>query len=125
MDQNSDEFKKLQAKWYEKLKKKGFQDIEQQDGNLKVWSSHLFKSSYNEITTPAKEDYYRIAGQFLHEYKFENAAEKLIWRLHSDGHSIRHIVQTLKKKGLKAHKNGVHAKIQRLARKMKCLIRET
>lgn len=112
------EFLALKKKWDKKLKSDGFEDIEQDDGNLKLWSSHFFKARFNETLFGAKEEYYRLAGQFLHEHIFKEQKTKLIWQLHSEGISIRDIVKALKKRGFKAYKNAVHRVVQDLTEQM-------
>lgn len=81
----TEKFKKLNKKWQEKLNKTDFKDIEQEDGNLKLWTTHFFKIHYNEILFNAKETYYRMATQFLHEHRFDNQLEQQIWELHCKG----------------------------------------
>ncbi len=118
MDPNSKEFKALQKKWYGKLKAEEFNDIEQADGNLKTWASSAFSHNFNETLFEAKETYYRLARQFLHSHPFQDKKEHLIWSLHSEGVSVRNIVKALKTKRFKAHKDGVHSVVQRLANLM-------
>lgn len=106
------EFKKLSKAWEKKLKRSGFEDIEQPadfksgapDGNLKQWSASFFSapSRFNPQTYQAKEEYYRMAGQFLHQYEFTNKIERLIWQEHSEGHSPDTITKTLEARGIKA-----------------------
>ncbi len=114
---NSDQLKKLQAKWYAKLEKAGFKDIEQDDDNLKQWHSHRFlvSNNYSKDKFDDKENYFRLAGQFLHEHKFQSVLDKKIWEAHSEGLSVREIVKTLKQKNIKVYKNLVHVTITRLA----------
>lgn len=114
-------FKSLQTEWYKKLKDSGFNDIEQDEDNLTQWSSSkIYRGQNNgasfedamlkrEMTT----EYYRLAGQFLHEHVFKNDKEKLIWRLHSEGLSLRDISATLK-----SNKDAVHAIVKPLAKIM-------
>lgn len=90
------EFKDLQDKWYDKLKKKGFEDIEQADGNLKRWDSHLFSSKYDQRFFNSKEKYFQIAGQFLHEYEFETKLDAFIWGHHAAGETLWSIVAKIK-----------------------------
>ena len=120
MDLKSKEFKDLQSKWYGRLETAGFKDAEQPDGNLKVWHSRLFtgRPSTSAVQQDAKEEYYRLAGQFLHSFAFISAREKFFWEQHSLGVSIRNIVIKARVKGHKAHRNGVNAVLQRLAKEM-------
>lgn len=112
------EFKDLQTKWYKKLEQSGFKDAEQDDGHLKVWHSHFFKVRWNSDKFHAKEDYYRLTAQFLHDYTFANDRERTIWQLHSEGKSIRSIVKTLKDQGYKASKDSVHLVIKQISQEM-------
>lgn len=122
---NSREFKALQAKWYKKAAQGGkYVDIEQPDGNLKAWSTSLIR--HDEITENAKQDYYRLACQLLHEYEFASPTERRIWELHAEGLSIRNITKELKKKRIKAHKNGVNVVVRRISSEMvnKCNLKK-
>jgi O-methyltransferase involved in polyketide biosynthesis len=117
------DFLALQAEWDQKLADSGFEDAENRDGTLKVWASHFFAVRYNPTLFQAKEDYYRAAGSFLHEFKFANKGERAIWELHSQGISIREIVKILKKRGTKTHRRKVHETLQRLAKEMGARVR--
>lgn len=83
--QNSKEFLALQEKWYKKLKKSGFEDVETPDGKLKEWDSNFFRQQYDGIKVKAKERYYQLAGQFLHSHRFKNRLHRKIFKLHSQG----------------------------------------
>jgi hypothetical protein len=113
------DFKALQKKWEERLKKEGFEDIERKEGRLKSGSVENVRYLYTTEQFNIKEEYYRLAGQFLHEYKFKSSVERKIWELHSEGMSVRNIIKKLKHKGITAYKNLVHGTIVELADKMK------
>lgn len=112
----------LQKVWDERLANAGFEDIEQrEDGNLKSWASSHFASpsSHNPTAFQAKEEYYRLAGQFLYDYTFASPLERAIWKYHSEGVSVYKIPQLLKKKGVKVPKRSrIHQIIQKLANEM-------
>lgn len=116
--------KELQDKWYAKLKKSGFEDIENERGDLKASSTHNLVSHHGEYYADkisfheGKAEYYRLAGFFLHDKKFESKLDKQIWELHANDRSIREIVTILKKKKIKAYRDQVHIIIQRLAKEM-------
>ena len=113
------ELSKLQDVWYEKLKKDGFKDIEQRDGNLKQWESHAFGGRYNHNLFNSKSKYYQLAGQYLHENEFETEKSKKIWELHSEGFSITQISAQLKKKRRKScSRSSVQAVVKKLATEM-------
>ena len=122
MKPQSQQLKKLQKTWYAKLKKLGFDDIEQSNGKLKEWSTSRFLPSRNNdlsseqiaLANQAKEQYYRIAGQFLYDHKFDNKIEKFIWEKHAEGNSFVTISMMLKEKGVKLRATAVDTRINKL-----------
>jgi hypothetical protein len=126
----SKEFRELEKKWYSKLSKKGFKDIERTDRvgkenqRLKTDVMENIMHFYTVDQFNIKQEYYRTAGLFLHEHKFKSAKEKKIWALHSEGLSIRDIIKLLKSKGQVAYKDLVQNTIKRLAAEMKKNVRE-
>lgn len=118
-------FDALKRKWYEKLKRSGFDDIEQDENYLNTGASNPFSrkakgETYKdkEVFYKSREEYYRLAGQFFWEYPWSSRKEQLIWELHKEGTSIRDIVLELKRKRFKAHRRAVHETIQRLKQEM-------
>jgi len=102
MSQKTKEFNKLQEKWYKKLKDKGFDDIETSDGRLKKWASSHIKRQILEngldVTLSlinAKTEYFRAAESFLYDHKFSSSYEKRIWKMHTEGKTIRGIAKVL------------------------------
>jgi len=119
MDRKSKEFQDLKDEWYGKLKDEGFNDIEQDEQNLKQWASSAFKHNYDKAIFEAREIYYRLAGRFLYDNEFCNEYEKFIWTHHSQGISIRNIIKLLKSKKAKgASLLKVNQVIKKLAKKM-------
>lgn len=118
MNPQDKKFKALQNKWYSKLKDSGFNDIERDGDQLKTDPMQNVTTFYNQDCFEAKQTYYRMVGEFLHNYKFEDIKERLIWELHSEGVSIRDSVIELKKRGYKAYKRQVHETIQKLVKEM-------
>jgi hypothetical protein len=118
MPQNKN-FKELQAKWYAKLKKTGFNDIESHtqnddnpDGSLKEWHSQRFYINNRVEDFKQKERYYQLATQFTYDYKFNDEQDKIIWDLHANGSSVREISKQLNKKGY--DRTSVHKVIKKL-----------
>jgi len=109
------EFKNLRSKWAKKLEKSGFDDAEQEDGNLKDWSAGFLRKRISSLYNESKQEYYRLAGQFLHEHKFEDKLERRIWELHQEGKSLNYILAYLKKKKVKTYRQKIHKVIQKLA----------
>lgn len=101
------EFKALQTKWYDKLKKKGFDDIEDTQSTkefIKEWHSVYFQKRHTPMSFYAKQEYYYLAQTFLNEHPFQTKQEKRIWILHSEGLSIRKIAIELNTKIWKVHR---------------------
>lgn len=100
MNPQDPKFQKLQAKWYKKLKDKGFEDIEQDEARLKKWSETFFTrgdlSQSNVTIVTAKLDYYHMCRHFLNEYKFKNKTEKIMFEMHTEGLGVRVIAKKLK-----------------------------
>lgn len=115
----SKEFKALKRKWYDKLKKSDFNDIEQEDGNLKQWAVSDFTVRRDPKLFNSKEKYFQLAGQFAHDYKFSNKRDQFIWVHHAEGLTIMAIVAKLKSRNFKsANRSSTHDTIQRLEKEM-------
>ncbi len=121
------EFESLNKVWKKKLKKSGFEDIEQDEDTLKLWYSEYYKTRYTATTFAAKEEYYILASQFLHSHKFIDKKEEAIWALYSEGYSIRKIVKALKSRHFKVYKNEVNKIVRTLSKVMleTCLVKKT
>jgi hypothetical protein len=100
---------RLKAIWAKKLKDSGFEDIEQESGMLKTWSSVAYTGRAGSsddrwgtdiqgkiVTNYAKAEYYRLAEQFIYSHKFGSALEREIWTLHANGTSCRNIAKKLR-----------------------------
>lgn len=121
LEANCGECQELKAKWYKRLEDNGFNDAEQADGNLKQWATSIFAapSHHNPTAFQAKEEYYRLAGQFLYEHNFDSALERSIWKYHAEGVSVYKIPDLLKRKGATVPKRArVHQIIQKLVKEM-------
>lgn len=118
MDRHSKEFKELQKHWYSKLERTGFDDVESNEDMLTDWHSTHFKERNRSTDIGAIEEYYRIAGHFLHSYQFESKKEQTIWSYHSEGLSVRDIVSVMRTRRFKVYKRLVHETIQRLKKEM-------
>lgn len=114
---NQQELKKLQDKWYKKLAKAGFEDIEDINSPnefLKEWHGSWFRSRGHASRFTAKESYFYQAGHFLTNHEFKNEQEKKVWKLHSEGLSLREIAKAMR---WKSHFN-VNLIIKRLREEM-------
>ncbi len=118
MSTKDDALAKAKKDWGYAKKMADFDDIEQEDGNLKQWSSAHIRATYNPVRDSAKEEYYRLATHFYNEHKFSSPKEKEIWYMHSEGISIRDIAKKMDTPKYKATRTTVHTIIQRLAKEM-------
>lgn len=112
----SKEFKKLQARWYSKLKAEGFQDIETDEMLLNVNSTRWARLKTQTRMADANA-YYELATRFLYEYDFENDTgkitdiDKVIWMYHVEGLGVRPLADVLKKLKFKKKGYGTVAKV--------------
>ena len=131
MDPNNKEFKKLQAQWYAKLARKGFEDIESRPAQfgdqciLKEFESSKFYNRNRHIDSfIAQEEYFRLAGQFLHEYKFKSKFEQKIWRMHCEGLGLDEIVTIINTRRERLQRTAISLIIKRLSKVMLALVRK-
>lgn len=87
-------FKQLQKKWYGRLEKSGFEDIENEDGSLKATTdSRTIKNSLKDKLE--RETYDSVAREFLNTYEWPEITEKLIWAAHVDNMGMARIAKML------------------------------
>ena len=98
-DKKPSDYEALRALWYEKLKAEGFDDIEADDHNLKIWSTTFFKEHTLE-QWQAKAAYYNMADKFLIDHKFANETERTVWTYHANAMPIRDIAKIYKDAGI-------------------------
>lgn len=108
-------YEQLRKEWYAKLKKSGFEDIEDLEGRLITYTNNMYKPPTHDarlysilskdslldltiMTRESGKEYYRLAEHFFNDYKFTSKKHKDIWELHSNGYSERDIVLKLIKK---------------------------
>lgn len=111
-------FEELQAKWYAKLAKEGFVDIEGGMENRPKIRTQVYRHGMDLSQIEAKAEYYRLAEHFLIEYKFAHPIEKLVWKLHSEGVPLRTIVVLLDDQGIKTDKNAVNNVTKKISKIM-------
>lgn len=92
----SDKLEKLQAKWNQKLKDSGFEDIEQKDGNLKSWHSMYFMCRYSAKEFAEKQEYYRLARQYLEYWPFKSERQKRVWDMMEVGRTYKEMAKSLR-----------------------------
>ncbi len=94
----SPEFRRLQARWYEKLAASGFEDIEEPNDpqeKLKRWDSFWFATRRSVERNEAQAHYFLQATHALHNYRFERQLDKDVWQRHCDGAFPREIAAEL------------------------------
>ena len=110
---NKDGFKELEQRWYQKLEKSGFKDIEDTKNPyrpLKSW--HSFRRVPGaEITSNAKRDFFDLAWELIHTANFKKKHYRKIWVLFCDGLSERQIARKVR-----LPKSTVHWIIARISR---------
>lgn len=113
--------KALLNKWYDKLEKSGFVDVEPRgrEDTLKTWTYADF-SRYRKCGADfeSHENYYQKAGQFLHSHHFSSPKEKAMWELHSGGHGYRQIETIMRKRRFNIYKDLIHRTIVKLKKEM-------
>lgn len=81
------------------LKDSGFVDIEDERGEmdqaLRAVKGHSKRWEAAEIASLS--DYYRRAGQLLHEHPWRSPVERRIWELHGEGASYTRVWRTVKR----------------------------
>lgn len=118
------EFEKLQKEWYRKLKESGFEDTESPSGLSKRWYPSALDPTRNvagqsgHTRFDAITQYYRLAGQFSHDFTFKNEFQRGVWELHADGHSVRDIISAMKERGFKSYHWLVQTTIEKLSKEM-------
>lgn len=112
-----DDYDSLKKTWYAKLKDEGFEDIEQDEDTIKWYSESRVKQSYRNQGLhgiQSLQEYFRLAGHFAHDYKFETPLDQIIWDYHAEGVSVRETQRLLKSRGYHMAVMTVHNAIRRL-----------
>jgi hypothetical protein len=130
MSYQNQNFKKLKAHWDKVLKESGFKDIEAGNGNFSSFSTHTKLSSFTpeglgrfmekvaHSGLTSREEYYRFAGFFLHDYQFKTTRDKEIWEAHANGDTYREISERMTKEGKGITFPRVYQIVQALKKEM-------
>lgn len=107
-------FKKLQAKWYRKLKRAGFRDLEKVATNGDMGPLSHAGDGYGSVASPARAveeiaEFYKLATWFLNEFHFASRKDRKIWEMFSEGKTYRDIA-----KASRLSVGGVHKRLKRL-----------
>lgn len=117
---NKRQFVELQARWYGKLKREGFKDIESFAPNGQPYD--LMTTWPNKPPELAQHhaDYYRAASHFLHEYRFKTKLDRAIWALYCEGYSCGEISVKTKRRLKRA---AIWLRIQKIDKILKEWVR--
>jgi hypothetical protein len=110
--QDTKGFRQLNIEWQRKLKDSGFKDLENKDRDRPLINPIYKLKKIKDYE--AVREHFLNATHYLIEGKFENQLERNIWRLYSEGLSIRQIVPQVKKA-----KTTVYYYIDKVRRRMK------
>ena len=99
------------------LREAGFVDLETAEGELppiirekgQIDRDRLERGYYRDL-----EEYYRLAGQWLHEHPFRNDTERRIWELHAEGASVTRIFRVLRAMDQRVYRKLVEVVIVRV-----------
>lgn len=108
---DTDEFYKLRQKWYDKLERKGFEDIEWTQPKGHAESPYFArKAAANLLATykPETEEHFRRCNIHANHGKFENNTDKHIFKLYVQGKSYREILKIIQTNP-RVKCNGKHA----------------
>lgn len=95
----TEKFRKLKNKWYNKAEKAGFEDAERDVGNTQVlkqnaaYAIHHMSPEMRE----SKLEYYSRLSECVQKEKFDKEIDRHIMRFCSEGLQIKEIVDLLKK----------------------------
>lgn len=89
------QFQALSKIWELKLKDSGFIDAESRYGNIKTREAVSTYGKATPLERETRQEYFRILGKLTNETKFKNELERLVMTLHSEGHTIKDIVERL------------------------------
>lgn len=121
-----EDFQKLQALWYQRLKEDGFEDIENtslREPALIQFHSQYFFSNHTEDSIADLQDWFDFCSEFLFRYQlWQNLKEHLIWTYYCKGFSQRKIADLLfKEHQMKIHSTSVHFVLAKLTKILKSL----
>lgn len=102
------DFKKLQAKWYAKLKDLHFSDIEyyskNADSGFSTLNSQVLPYNIKHLSHLEFKntlEYFNHAAHFANLHKFPSRLHKFVWELYVEGISYRKMQPLIKARGFK------------------------
>jgi len=107
----------LRKKWYAKLAKSGFEDIEW-TGNLDSQYLKYVPVPKSQVEVDERITYFNMAEAYLQDYRLKGR-DRFIWKLHSQGLTYREITEIHNKKYKPVSMYSIHNKIQTLLKRCK------
>lgn len=113
-------FKREQKKWYDKLKNKGFYDIERAKF-IGTDTPYLARDNahFRKVATPSKIEHFRRCGIHYHHHDFRTQADKKLFGWYKDGKTFREMVELYNKR--RKHKRSIywiHTRIHEMLEEM-------
>ncbi len=114
----TEEFRKLQDKWYGKLAKDGFEELEYFDHNNEP-NTFMRRGATADLArqyTPDAARYYELAQQYYWAVRWSRwpAKYRTIWRMHSYGHTDDDVSKYLEKLGVKITRQEVRRRLNKM-----------
>lgn len=110
-------YQQLRDVWYKRLKRSGFNDIEDSEGNLKDFTYKQVKRHLH--VWESSGHYFELATSFLNEHEFESSRDRIIWEYHANALSTRDIAKLLKRVRITTNRQTVWDTISKLQTIMK------
>lgn len=106
------DFKRLSEEWDKKLRKAGFEDVENKDGMLKEWSTNFFRNQFVPEVYEANLSYYQMITDIFQNYPFKTKKERFIFEKHAEGGKFREISRLFKAKGVSMSPKQVSKRVK-------------
>ena len=109
------QFRVILKTWNQKLEKSGFSDAEIElkgDRSLKQKATNAYRQAPN-LERESRLEYYCFVGHLAQNAVFPNELEKIIMLKHSEGATIKEIVNELKKAGASRDRRTIRFIIRR------------
>lgn len=109
------QFKALSKVWDYKLEQTGFKDVEIEikgDRALKQKATNCYRQA-SQLERESRLEYYCFLGYLVHNTQFENEIDKLVMFKHSEGATIKEIVEVIKATGNRRDRRTIRFIIRR------------
>jgi hypothetical protein len=107
---DTEEYKELERKWYARLARNGFKDVEKQVGNKRVLKNPGTNlGPYSRL----KREYYSQVSSRIDQAQYDHKADKFIMACVAEGWTIVDICKELEKKRWKCNRKTVRLVIRK------------